>query len=170
MTANHQDEYVEFVVPRLARLRTLAYQLCGDWHRADDLVQTTLTKVLLHWPRVRATADIDRYVRAILVKAFLTERRLGWSRVRLANVVPDASVLPDSDVEDRALLRVALTGLPRRQRAVIVLRFLCDLSVQDTADVLGCTPGTVKSQTHHGIAALRAALGGQTAVLTDREH
>lgn len=63
--------------------------------------------------------------------------------------------------EDRALLSAALSGLPRRQREAIVLRFLCDLSVEATADVLGCTPSSVKSLTHRGIAALRA--GGRAA-------
>jgi len=168
VTTKHQDGYAEFVTPRLPRLRALAYQLCGDWHRADDLVQTTLTKVLLHWSRVRAAADMDQYVRAILVKAFLTERRRLWSNVWLFDAVPERPGRPAGDVEDRMVLRAALSRLPRRQQAVIVLRFLCDLSVQETAEVLHCAPGTVKSQTHHGLTALRAALGERAEVLSER--
>jgi len=90
----HRDEYVEFVTPRLGRLRALAYQLSGDWHGADDLVQITLTKTLLNWRRVREATDIDMYVRAILVKAFLTERTLGWSRVRLLAAIPERPAPP----------------------------------------------------------------------------
>lgn len=168
MKTEHRGGYAEFVTPRLPRLRTLAYQLCGDWHRADDLVQTTLTKVLLHWSRVSAAADMDQYVRAILVKAFLTERGRVWAQVRLVDAVPERPGGQAGSVEDRMVLRAALSRLPRRQQAVIVLRFLCDLSVQETAEVLRCAPGTVKSQTHHGLTALRAALGEPAAVLTER--
>lgn len=164
-----RDEYVEFVTPRLGRLRALAYQLSGDWHGADDLVQITLTKTLLNWRRVRDAADIDTYVRAILVKAFLTERTLGWARVRLLAAVPDKPAPPGDGVEDRALVRAALARLPKRQRAVVALRFLCDLSVAETAEILDCSPGTVKSQTHHALVALRGALAGRAVTITGRE-
>ena len=163
------NEYVEFGTPRLVRLRALAYQLSGDWHRADDLVQTTLTKVLLHWSRVRATTDIDQYVRAILVKAFLTERTRGWSRVSLPGAVPDRVEPPDDGVETRAVVHAALALLPKRQQAVAVLRFLCDLSVTETAEVLHCSPGTVKSQTHHALTALRGTLGEHAVTLTGKD-
>jgi RNA polymerase sigma-70 factor (sigma-E family) len=170
VTLSHQDEYVEFVTARLKRLRTLAYQLTGDWHRADDLVQTTLTKTLLQWGRVRAAADIDQYVRAILVNAFLSERRAGWSRVRLVDVVPEPPPSRSTGIEDRAVMQAALARLPKRQRAVIVLRFLCDLSIEETAKVLDCATGTIKSQTHHGLAALRGALTEHATVLTRAEQ
>ncbi len=164
---SHDDEYVEFVTPRLAALRRLAYQFSGDWHRADDLVQTTLTKVLLHWKRVRATADMDQYVRAILVKTFLTERSRAWSRVRLVDAVPDRPAAAPHDTEEREVLRYALSRLPKRQRAAVVLRYLCDLSVIETAQLLRCSPGTVKSQTHHALAALRADLGAPVTTRTE---
>jgi RNA polymerase sigma-70 factor (sigma-E family) len=165
----HRDEYVEFVTPRLGRLRALAYQLSGDWHGADDLVQITLTKTLLNWRRVREATDIDMYVRAILVKAFLTERTLGWSRVRLLAAIPERPAPPRDGVEDRALVRAALARLPQRQRAVVVLRFLCDLSVAETAEILDCSPGTVKSQTHHALVALRGVLGEHAITVTGKE-
>jgi RNA polymerase sigma-70 factor (sigma-E family) len=166
--AERDAAFAEFVRARRTHLRRVAYAVCGDWHRADDLVQTTLTKVLLHWSRVRAATDMDQYVRAILVKAFLTERGRLWSKVRLVDAVPERPGRPAGDVEDRMVLRAALSRLPRRQQAVIVLRFLCDLSVQEAAEVLRCAPGTVKSQTHHGLTALRAALGEPAAVLNER--
>ncbi|HKD96052.1 MAG TPA: SigE family RNA polymerase sigma factor [Micromonosporaceae bacterium] len=159
MHAPTRDEYVEFVTTRLPALRRLAYGLCGDWHRADDLVQATLTKSYVKWTTVRASADIDSYVRAILVKSFLSERRTAWSRVHLFGAAPEAAAPEAGSVEDRTVLDTALDQLPRRQRAVVVLRYLCDMSVAEVAEALGCSSGTVKSQASDGLAALRRHLG-----------
>ncbi|GAA0911189.1 SigE family RNA polymerase sigma factor [Virgisporangium ochraceum] len=152
-------EYVEYVRGRLPALRRLAFLLCGHEPRADDLVQQTITTLYVKWPKAQAARNLDGYVRTMLVRTFIDERRLAWARVRLFGAVPEPPPVPlTDDVEDRAVLRDALARLPKKQRAVLVLRFLQDLPVDEVAEILGCSPGTVKSQTSHGLAALRRLL------------
>ncbi|WP_329107244.1 SigE family RNA polymerase sigma factor [Micromonospora sp. NBC_01699] len=168
MQAELEREYVEFVTARLARMQRIAYLLCGDAHRADDLVQQTFTTLYVQWRRVRAVEYPDAYVRTMLVRTFLSEKRLAWSsRVDLTDSVPERITPEGPGVEDRAVLRDALSRVPKRQRAVLVLRFLCDLPVDEVAELLGCSPGTVKSQTSHGLAALRRLLGAETLAAWD---
>jgi RNA polymerase sigma factor (sigma-70 family) len=116
----------------------------------------------VHWRRASAADNLNAYVRQMLVRAFIDEKRRPWSRVRLTEEPPERPVRPDADVEDRVVLRAALRQVPRKQRAVLVLRFLCDLPVAEVAVLLHCSEGTVKSQTSHGLAALRRLLGEQT--------
>jgi RNA polymerase sigma-70 factor (sigma-E family) len=163
-------EYVEYVTARLPALRRLAFLLCGDEHRADDLVQQTITRLYLHWPRARAATHLDRYVRAMLVRAFLDERRLAWARVRLFGQPPEPPPVHDVGVEDRTVLRAALARLPRRQQAVLVLRYLIDLPVDEVAEILGVAPGTVKSQTSHGLTSLRRLLGGHALTVPGKRN
>lgn len=156
--SGRQADYTEYVEGRLAWLRRIAYLLCQDWHSADDLVQTTVTRLFVHWPRAARMDNIDAYARTILFRAFLGERRSPWfRRVLLPGVQVDrAEGGPDLDaVLD---VREALAAVPPRQRATLVLRFYCDLDVEQAAAVLGCSPGTVKSQTSKGLAALRRML------------
>ncbi len=151
-------EYTQYVAARLSSLRRLAVVLCGDWQRADDLVQTTLTTLYVHWGRVRAVEHADAYARAVLVREFIHERRSSWSRrVTLSGAVIDG---PAATVDQDAVLdlRAAVAALPARQRATLVLRFYCDLNVDQSAQLLGCSPGTVKSQTAKALSALRRAL------------
>jgi RNA polymerase sigma-70 factor (sigma-E family) len=152
------DEYTEFVGARLQALRRIAYLLCQDWHHADDLVQVTITRLYVHWHRVRFMDHPEAYARTILVRQFLGERRSGWARkVSLAGEMPDwPGVGPDHD--DAIDVNAALAGLPPRQRATLVLRFYCDQTVDQVAGVLGCSAGTVKSQTSKGLGSLRLAL------------
>ncbi|HEU4426597.1 MAG TPA: SigE family RNA polymerase sigma factor [Pilimelia sp.] len=161
MTPEQEREYVDYVTVRLPALRRVAYFLCGDEHRADDLVQQTMTSLYLHWLRARTVANLEGYVHRILVRAHLSERRLSWSsRVRLVgDTPPEQPSAPGGEVEERAVVQAALARIPPRQRAVLVLRFLCDLPVDEVAGLLGCSAGTVKSQTSHGLAALRRLLG-----------
>jgi RNA polymerase sigma-70 factor (sigma-E family) len=158
MHARRDAEFTEYVAARLMTLRRVAYLLCSDWDRADDLVQGAITKLYVHWGRVRAIDHADSYAKMILVREFLGDRRSGWARrVSLSAEVPDVpAVAADHDaVLD---VRSALAGLPPGQRAALVLRFYCDLSVDQSAEVLGCTAGTVKSQTAKGLDSLRRAL------------
>ena len=159
MTSPRDAEFADFVAAREASLRRLAIALCQDWQRADDLVQTAVTKLYVYWPKAKAAASTDAYIRAIVVREFLTERRSSWSRrVRLTSQLPDPPGF-GTDVEASLDMQAAIASLPPRQRATLVLRFYCDLSVEETAQVLGCTPGTVKSQTAKALSALRRALG-----------
>jgi RNA polymerase sigma factor (sigma-70 family) len=121
-------------------------------------VQTAITTLYVHWRRARTMENIDGYARTILVHAFLNERRGGWARrVTLTGQLPDAAG-PVPDADDAMDVRGALAGLPPRQRATLVLRFYCDLNVDQAARVLGCSAGTVKSQTAKALAGLRRAL------------
>ncbi|WP_043632885.1 SigE family RNA polymerase sigma factor [Nonomuraea candida] len=156
------EEYTAYVRGRLLWLRRIAYSLCQDWHRADDLVQTSITRLYVKWHHARQAADLDAYVRVILVRVFLKEQRGGWfSRTRLSP--PPEPGTPEAaasgwDADLSMDLRRVLALVPPRQRAALVLRFHCDLSVEQTAAALGCSAGTVKSQTARGLATLRALL------------
>jgi len=159
MTKLRDAEFADFVAARETSLRRLAVLLCQDWHRADDLVQAAITKLYVHWPKAKAADSMDAYVRAIVVREFLDERRSSWARrVILTSQLPDRSA-PGTDPETSLDMQAALAGLPPRQRATLVLRFYCDLPVEQAAQVLGCTPGTVKSQTAKALNSLRIALG-----------
>jgi RNA polymerase sigma-70 factor (sigma-E family) len=157
-SARRDAEFTEYLTARMAALRRVAYLLCQDWHRADDLVQSAITRLYVRWNRVRTIEHIDAYVRVVLVRQFLSEQRSGWARrVSTSGQVPD---LPGHSADhDAALdLRSALAELPSRQRATLVLRFYCDLNIDQAAHVLGCSAGTVKSQTAKGLDSLRRAL------------
>ncbi|HEY5355226.1 MAG TPA: SigE family RNA polymerase sigma factor [Streptosporangiaceae bacterium] len=159
MSRSRDAEYTEYVSARLPSLRRLAAVLCDDGQRADDLVQATLTTIYVHWGRVRTASHPDAYARAVLVREFIHERRSAWvQRVSLGGRVTDS---PATAVDhDTALdLRAAVAALPARQRATLVLRFFCDLNVDQSAEILGCSPGTVKSQTARALDAVRKALG-----------
>lgn len=153
-----QADYTEYVEGRLAWLRRIAYLLCQDWHGADDLVQTTVTRLYIHWPRAARMDNIDAYARTILFRAFLGERRSPWFRRVLLPGTPAERETVAADLDAVLDVREALTAIPPRQRATLVLRFYCDLDVEQAAAVLGCSPGTVKSQTSKGLAALRRML------------
>jgi len=156
-------EYTEYVTARLSSLRRLAGVLCQDWDRADDLVQATLTKLYVHWGRVRAATHPDAYARTVLVREFTRERRSVWAkRVTLSGGVADS---PAAAVDQDAVLdlRAAVAALPPRQRATLVLRYYCDLNVDQAAEILGCSPGTVKSQTARALETVRRALGPVSA-------
>ena len=161
MTARQDAEFTDYVSARLPSLRRLALLLCQDWHAADDLVQSALTKTYLHWGRAAGADSTDAYVRATLVREFIRERRTGWARrVSPVELLPEAqSPLPDRD--GFLDLQAAVASLPRRQRAVLVLRFFCDMNVEQSAEILGCTPGTIKSQTSKALASLRREIGVQ---------
>jgi RNA polymerase sigma-70 factor (sigma-E family) len=163
-------EYTEYVTARLPALRRIALQLTGDVHRGDDLVQQTITRLYLRWRQASQARNLDAYVHRILVHLFLDERRRGWARVLLSAVLPErpAAHEPATAVEDRAILRAALGRLAPRQRAVVVLRYIADRSVDEVAEILGCSKGTVKSQTSDGLARLRQVLDEQSYSISER--
>lgn len=162
MKDEDERRYIEYVSGRLPWLRKVAFLLCQDWHRADDLAQAAITRLYVHWRTAVRAENLDGYLRRMLVREFLGVRRTAWaSRVVLeAGPVGDVGV-HDVDPATRVAVRAALARVPARQRAALVLRYYCDLSIEETAELLQCSPGTVKSQTARGLAALRRALDGE---------
>jgi RNA polymerase sigma-70 factor (sigma-E family) len=147
-------------------LRT-AVLLCGDHHRAEDLVQDALTKVAVRWSRLR-DQNPDAYARRVMVRT-----NISWWRRQRREVVLDvregaSAAGPGAAVDRRLLLDHALAQLTPRQRATVVLRFYDDLSERDTAEVLGVSTGTVKSQTHAALVRLRT-VAPELAELLDEE-
>jgi RNA polymerase sigma-70 factor (sigma-E family) len=151
-----EREYREFVAARMEPLRRTAYLLCRNWHTADDLVSITIGKLYRHWRRVRAAENVDAYARGVLTNAWLDERRRPWRREAPVAALPDQPERAlGTGVGDRLALLDLLARLPPRRRAVVVLRFYCDLSVEETAGILRISEGTVKSQAARGLQALR---------------
>jgi len=162
--------FAAYVVARRRQLLATAYLLCGDWHRAEDLVQTTLTKLYQAWPGVRCKGTEDAYVRQVLIRTGIDARRRAWNRERTVDRLPDLPMAESRDVEQREEIVTALATLPPRQRATIVLRFWLDLTVQDTAEELGVSPGTVKSQTAKALASLRDRLVTDESTVWGESH
>ena len=161
MTPDEEQEFGDYVVARSRRLCEFAYLLCGDWHAAEDAVQTSLAKLFVAWRKLRERESIDAYVRRIIVRVIIDQRRLlrnqremSWAEPPDANPVGDAA----DTMPERLAVLSALAKVPPRQRAVLVLRFFEDQSVEETAEALRCTTGTVKSQTARGLQTLRALL------------
>ena len=170
MHADHEREFVEYVSARLPALHRAAYLLCGDGHLADDIVQAAATALYRHWRRARAADSLDAYTHRILVRKYLDEMRGGRFRLWLTPTPPERAAPAETDVEERDTLRAALAGLPRSQRTVLVLRFVCDLSVTDTAVILRCSPSNVKGHTSRGLAALRRVLNPTTPSSEGARH
>jgi RNA polymerase sigma-70 factor (sigma-E family) len=166
--AGRDREFTDYVGARSGWLRRIAFLLCQDWDHSDDLVQAAFTSLYVHWGRVRGADHLDAYTRTILVRVYLGEQRSGWARkVTLAAWLPE-EISEVADQETALDVREALASLPPRQRATIVLRYYCDLNVGQTAIALGCSVGTVKSQTSKGLAALRHALEQPAAARAGR--
>ncbi|GAA1504964.1 SigE family RNA polymerase sigma factor [Nocardioides humi] len=156
--ADREAAYVEFATARRDQLRRIAYGMCGDWHRADDLVQTALVRLYVAWPRVTRHGTEDAYARRILLNAAIDESRRAVRRELPTDALPDVAASPGLDVEDRDSLVAALQTLPAQQRAVVLLRHWLGLSVAEVAAELGIAEGTVKSHTSRGLSALRHRL------------
>jgi RNA polymerase sigma-70 factor (sigma-E family) len=157
----NSPEFAEYFVARRDSVRRTAYLLCGDWHWADDLTQLTFVRLAGAWTRVRQPAALDAFTRTCLIRVYLSEsRRLFRRRERSADPPPEIGQV---DQEDRLTERLdvveAMRTLPPRQRATLVCRFYQGLSVEETAEVLDCSVGTIKSQTSRGLAVLRRLLG-----------
>jgi RNA polymerase sigma-70 factor (sigma-E family) len=150
--------FSEFATASRTRLRNTAYLLCGDWDQASDHVQEGLIRVYVAWPRLVRSGGELAYARKAVVSAFLDASRKRSNREHAADV--SSARASDEDVAtavtDRAALMVALARLPERRRACIVLRYFEDLDVGDTATALGCSEGTVKSQTSRALETLRS--------------
>ena len=163
MSAAEELAFRAYATSSRAALRRTAYLLCGDWHKADDLVQSALIKLYVAWPRLRSTESPGAYTHRILVRCFLDERRRPWRRETSLDLVENEPA-SDRAADDVLDLRAALAQLPRRQRATLLLRYWVDATVAETADTLGCSEGTVKSQTARALNSLRTSLGDAALV------
>lgn len=159
-TTSRREGFEAFVESRQARWLRIAYAMTGNWHSAEDVVQTVLTRMYVRWSRVVRSRSPDAYVQRAIVNAVTDERRRPWRRESARAELPEETT--DEVGDDRLMLVVALAGLPPGQRAVVVLRYLEDLDIRQTADVLGCSIGTVKSQSTHGLRKLRQILDATT--------
>ncbi|WP_433389090.1 SigE family RNA polymerase sigma factor [Micromonospora sp. KLBMP9576] len=152
--------YEEFADSRLATLLRYAVMLTGDPHQAQDLVQDTMVRVQLNWRRVARADSPERYVRRMLTNQYVDWRRGSWMRRVLLRADPDDAVPAPADHAQHAVDRDQvwswLSGLPRRQRATLVLRYYEDLPDAEIADILGCAVGTVRSSISRALATLRA--------------
>ena len=172
-TTDRDAEFTGFVDAHRSRLLRAARLLAaGDEALAEDLVQTTLTKVYLAWPKVRRADDPVRYAHRMLTNAFIDDTRRAYRRNEQSHAEPADRAADRRRAGRRHGPRrscsTALAGLAPQQRAVVVLRHWLDLDVETTAQALGCTTGTVKSTNSRALAHLRAALTPLTDDLTTR--
>lgn len=153
---SESDAFVELVTANNRDLLRAAWLLTGNWASAEDLLQTTLTKVWQNWGKVTRADEPVAYVRRILVNTHLKLASRRWRAELPFAVLPDRPTRDGTAGSDlRGGLAKALAGLPPRQRAVVVLRYLCDLSEAQTAETLGCSTGTVKAHASRAMATLR---------------
>ncbi len=153
----HRDaEFTAYLTARQPGLLRTAYLLTGDRHQAEDVLQVSLAKLYLAWDKVQDRASVDAYVRRIMVNENHSLWRRAWKRrERATDLVPDTPHHDEYDEGRGAALWEVVTSLPPRARAVVVLRYYEQMSEAETADVLGVSVGTVKSQCSRAIAALR---------------
>jgi RNA polymerase sigma-70 factor (sigma-E family) len=167
---NERDraEFTEFASSRSGALIRLAYVLTGDQHAAEDLLQTALTRAAARWRRIHTAPEA--YVRQIMYREQVSwwRRRARHRETTMADP-PDRLETPVISPEARLDLQQALRALPAGKRAVLVLRYLEDLPEAQVADLLGCSVGTVRSQTHKAITQLRASLARPELTSTEVE-
>lgn len=142
---------------RQTHLRRIAYAICGDWHQAEDLLQTALVKLYVAWPRVERNGREEAYVRQILVRANIDEHRRPWRR-ELVGFDHDVAAREPVALEETSALFDALQQLPVMQRKTVVLRHWLGLSVAETAAELGISQGTVKSHSSRAMEKLKSTL------------
>jgi RNA polymerase sigma-70 factor (sigma-E family) len=150
------EEFAEFAEAAAERLRTTAFMLCRDWHLAQDLTQTALTRLYLGWRQARQADNLTAYAQKILLRAYLDHRRRRSSTETVTGVVHEAGYRHHPDL--RLAMLDALAGLTRRDRAIVILRYFEDYSVEQVADVLEVPVSVVKTQTRRSLAKLREVL------------
>ncbi len=153
------EDFARFFASRFDQARRTAHALCGDWGEAEEIAQGAFVRMYAHWPKVRREGA-EAYLRAIVTRLFLDARRRGRGREHVVASPPESAVEPDTSSDERQPLLTALQHVPPRQRAVLVLRYVHDLSVEQVAEALRCSTGTVKSQSARGLQTLREAYRG----------
>jgi len=164
-----EEEFRRFVAARMDTLRGLAYLTCGDWQFAEDAVSNCLAKLYVRWGKINSP---ERYAARMVVRAAIDEVRRPWRRERSAShELPDV-IQPDAaeSITESMRVRHALRQLPAGQRAVLVLRYYADFSVDETAEALGRSHGTITSQTARGLANLRQLLAAQDIAFTEEDN
>jgi RNA polymerase sigma-70 factor (sigma-E family) len=152
------DDFVRYAQASASQLRRTAYLLCRDWDLAADLTQTTLARMFVQWHRITRRDNPHAYARQVLSRAFLDHHRTKRSHEVVTAEFSDVpGTSEDSDL--RLTLIDALGRLPPRDRAIVVLRYWEDLSVESVAEILGLPTGTVTSQSARSLARLRQLLG-----------
>ncbi|APU12181.1 MULTISPECIES: SigE family RNA polymerase sigma factor [Actinoalloteichus] len=152
----HVEDFTEFFTARFDTARRTAYALCGDWSEAEEIAQAAFVRVYARWSWARRNSA-SGYLRTTMTRLFLDARRRGRQLERPVAEPPDRPDVEPGGRDERRELIAALQRVPYRQRATLVLRFVQDLSVEQTAQALKCSTGTVKSQTARGLDALRRA-------------
>jgi len=165
------EEFTEFATGASPRLRRTAFLLCGNWHTAEDLTQTTLVKMYASWRRISTNEHVYAYANRTMVNTYLADRRTMRARELLVGWLPERPAAPQTP-ELRIVVLDALATLPPKVRVVVVMRYWADMSVNEVAELLGCSPGNVKSQSSRGLDKLRAVLGdsGELDQPTDERH
>ena len=160
-----EEAFRDFVLGQAPSLRLLARGVTGDRYLAEDLVAGTFERAYQFWPRVSGDDDPGAYLRTMLLRLHTSERRRGWFRHEQPTALAGAPVETgsaqqgaDQQVPARLDLLAALAGLTARQRAVVILRYVEDRSVQEVADIMRTGAGTVKRQSHDALRHLRKAL------------
>jgi len=156
VTERAVSSFDEFVASRGSALWRSAWLLTGDNQLAEDLVQAALGKSWPAWDRVSANGSFEAYVRRIMYTTYVAWWRRRWNGEKPTGELPERAETTEGPELRHDLLR-ALETLPKGQRAAVVLRYFEDLTERETAEALGCSIGTVKSQTARGLAALRAS-------------
>jgi RNA polymerase sigma-70 factor (sigma-E family) len=156
-------EFTEFATAATPRLRRTAFLLCGDWHTAEDLAQTTLTKVYVSWRRIKRHEAAHAYASRTLLNTYLSDQRARRRPGEVLTDLPPERLAEPQGPELRVMILAALATLPPKVRMMVVLRYWADMSVDQVAEHLGCTPGNVKSQSARALGKLRVLLSDSAA-------
>jgi RNA polymerase sigma-70 factor (sigma-E family) len=151
-------EFTAYATVAVSRLRDTAYLMCRDWHLADDLTQTALTKLYVAWPKVAKADDVDAYARKVLLRSLLDHRRRRSSSEQPAVSMPETAGAAGDPVELRLTLVDALGHVKPVDRAIVVLRYWEDYSVEQVASLLELSEGTVRTRSMRALAKLRELL------------
>ncbi|GAB3422173.1 SigE family RNA polymerase sigma factor [Flindersiella endophytica] len=160
MTTDPQD-FVGFVAGRGTQLFRSAYLLTGDYHQAEDLLQTTLVKLYASWKRVQSAENPVAYAHTTLFRTFVSQKRLRSSHEKPTSQLPEQAAEAGADPALRLVLLDALTSLSPSDRAIVVLRYWEDRSVEETAATLGLRSSVVKTRCRRALQRLRSLLGNE---------